>query len=127
MSIGTTLTTAKVAALTWATTTWSKIKNYVIATLGLITIVLLGYEKYQANKVAKLQGQLGMLQTQKDADDLQIKINGAISDAQSNGASADNLVALAQALATKRASLTPATGETNQQLSDSLNQELSNK
>lgn len=124
MSIGTTVTTAKVAALAWATTTWSKIKNYVIGILGLVTIVLLGYEKYQSNKVAKLQGQLGMLQTQKDADDLQIKINGAISDASANGVSADNLVALAQALATKRASLAPATNETNQQLSDSLSQEL---
>ena len=41
-----------------------------------------------------------------------------------NGASADNLVALAKALETKRASLTPATGQTDQSLSDSLGQEI---
>jgi hypothetical protein len=124
MDIKTTLSTAKVATLAWVAALWGKIKNYVIGVLGLITIVLLGYEKYQANKVSKLQGQLGLLQTQKEADDLQIKINGAISDATANGVSADNLVALAQALETKRASLTTTPGQTNQQLSDSLGQEL---
>lgn len=124
MDIKTALLAKKVAAFTWAATIWNKIKDYVLAALALATLILFGVEKYQAGKVAKLQGQLDLLKTQKEADDLQVKINAEIADAQSNGASADNLVALAAALAAKRASLTPATGQTDQSLSDSLSQEI---
>jgi hypothetical protein len=124
MDIKTTLLTSKVAAFTWAATTWNKIKDYVMGILAIATLLLFGYEKYQAGKVAKLQSQLNLLTTQKDADDLQIKINAEIADSTANGASADNLVALAAALETKRASLIPATGQTDQALSDSLGQEL---
>ncbi len=124
MDIKDALLTKKVAAFTWAATTWNKIKDYVLGILAILTLILFGYEKYQAGKVAKLQSQLDLIKTQKDADDLQIKINTEIADAQSSGASADNLVALAKALETKRTSLQPVTDQTNQQLADSLGQEL---
>ena len=124
MDIKTALLAKKVAAFTWAATAWSKIKDYVLGVLAIVTLILFGYEKYQASKLTRLQSQLNLLTTQKDADDLQIKINAEISDANANGASADNLVSLAKALETKRASLTPATGQTDQSLSDSLSQEI---
>jgi hypothetical protein len=58
MSISTVLNSAKTNTLTFLTTLWGKIKNYVIAALGLITLVLLGYERYQEGKVKSLQSQV---------------------------------------------------------------------
>ena len=82
MDIKTALLAKKVAAFTWAATAWNKIKDYVLGILAILTLILLGYEKYQSSKLARLQGQLNLLKTQKDADDLQIKINAEIADAQ---------------------------------------------
>jgi Sec-independent protein translocase protein TatA len=114
--------TKQVAAFTAVGNLWNKAKDYIMAILALIAVLLYGYEKIQSNKVKSLQNQIDNMKTKEEVAALQTQINQEIANATAAGQQADSLQALATQLAQKSAALQSNANSTD--LANSFNEEL---